>query len=88
MDFELPAEITATLAELDAFIEAEIKPLEQADAEGAEGQRPQAEGVVIDGAAQARGGLGGDAGGRVLHREHERSRQQSQQDRQGDRGVG
>jgi alkylation response protein AidB-like acyl-CoA dehydrogenase len=29
MDFELPAEITAKLAELDAFIEAEIKPLER-----------------------------------------------------------
>jgi len=28
MDFQLPAEITAKLAELDAFIEAEIKPLE------------------------------------------------------------
>ncbi|MDK2758345.1 MAG: acyl-CoA dehydrogenase family protein [Blastomonas fulva] len=31
MDFALPAELTAYLAELDAFIEAEIKPLEQAD---------------------------------------------------------
>ncbi len=31
MDFVLPAELTAYLAELDAFIEAEIKPLEQAD---------------------------------------------------------
>ncbi|MDM7955239.1 acyl-CoA dehydrogenase family protein [Blastomonas sp.] len=31
MDFTLPAELTAYLAELDAFIEAEIKPLEQAD---------------------------------------------------------
>ncbi len=29
MDFRLPAEITAKLAELDAFIEAEIKPLER-----------------------------------------------------------
>ena len=29
MDFELPAEITAKLAELDAFIEREIKPLER-----------------------------------------------------------
>ena len=29
MDFQLPAEITAKLAELDAFIEAEIKPLER-----------------------------------------------------------
>ena len=29
MDFELPKEITAKLAELDAFIEAEIKPLER-----------------------------------------------------------
>ena len=28
MDFELPAEISAKLVELDAFIEAEIKPLE------------------------------------------------------------
>ena len=28
MDFELPKEITEKLAELDAFIEAEIKPLE------------------------------------------------------------
>jgi len=31
MDFELPADLKAYLAELDAFIEAEIKPLEQAD---------------------------------------------------------
>src|SRR5947208_4497889 len=31
MDFEIPAEIRAYLAELDAFIEKEIKPLEQAD---------------------------------------------------------
>jgi len=29
MDFQLPAEITAKLAELDAFIEAQIKPLER-----------------------------------------------------------
>src|ERR1700738_3684638 len=29
MDFELPSEITSKLAELDAFIEAEIKPLER-----------------------------------------------------------
>jgi acyl-CoA dehydrogenase len=29
MDFEIPAEIRATLAELDAFIEREIKPLEE-----------------------------------------------------------
>src|SRR3982750_3069758 len=29
MDFELPREITDKLAELDAFIEAEIKPLER-----------------------------------------------------------
>ena len=29
MDFTLPAEITVKLAELDAFIEAEIKPLER-----------------------------------------------------------
>jgi alkylation response protein AidB-like acyl-CoA dehydrogenase len=29
MDFTLPAEITAKLAELDAFIEAQIKPLER-----------------------------------------------------------
>ena len=29
MDFQLPAEISAKLAELDAFIEAEIKPLER-----------------------------------------------------------
>ncbi|WP_448579420.1 acyl-CoA dehydrogenase family protein [Thermaurantiacus sp.] len=31
MDFELPADLTAYLAELDAFIEAEIKPLQAAD---------------------------------------------------------
>ncbi|CAN5150670.1 acyl-CoA dehydrogenase family protein [soil metagenome] len=31
MDFDLPPELTAYLAELDAFIEAEIKPLERAD---------------------------------------------------------
>ena len=31
MDFALPADLVAYLAELDAFIEAEIKPLEQAD---------------------------------------------------------
>lgn len=31
MDFALPAELTAYLAELDAFIEKEIRPLEQAD---------------------------------------------------------
>jgi acyl-CoA dehydrogenase len=31
MLFEIPAEITAYLAELDAFIEAEIKPIEQRD---------------------------------------------------------
>ncbi len=31
MDFELPTELTDYLQELDAFIEAEIKPLEQAD---------------------------------------------------------
>jgi len=31
MDFALPAELTAYLAELDAFIEREIRPLEQAD---------------------------------------------------------
>jgi len=31
MDFDLPADLKAYLAELDAFIEAEIKPLEQAD---------------------------------------------------------
>jgi len=29
MDFEIPGEIQATLAQLDAFIEKEIKPLEQ-----------------------------------------------------------
>ncbi len=31
MDFEIPAEITATLAAIDAFIEREIRPLEQVD---------------------------------------------------------
>ncbi len=31
MDFELPAALSKTLAELDAFIEAEIKPLEAQD---------------------------------------------------------
>ena len=31
MDFDIPADITAKLAEIDAFIEAEIKPLEQAN---------------------------------------------------------
>ncbi len=31
MDFELPADLRAYLAELDSFIEAEIRPLEQAD---------------------------------------------------------
>jgi acyl-CoA dehydrogenase len=31
MDFEIPADILHTLDELDAFIEAEIKPLEQQD---------------------------------------------------------
>ena len=31
MDFALPADLIAYLAELDAFIEAEIKPLEQQD---------------------------------------------------------
>src|SRR5579862_2708721 len=31
MDFDLPPELEAYLAELDAFIEAEIKPLEQQD---------------------------------------------------------
>src|SRR5689334_9200156 len=31
MDFELPADLTAYLAELDDFIEAEIKPLEATD---------------------------------------------------------
>ncbi len=29
MNFQMPAEITAKLAELDAFVEAEIKPLER-----------------------------------------------------------
>src|SRR4029453_15220135 len=29
MDFQLPAEITSKLAELDAFIDKEIKPLER-----------------------------------------------------------
>jgi len=33
MDFEIPADIRATLAELDAFIEREIVPLEQAHPE-------------------------------------------------------
>ena len=31
MDFDLPAELTAYLAELDAFIEAEITPLQAQD---------------------------------------------------------
>jgi alkylation response protein AidB-like acyl-CoA dehydrogenase len=31
MDFDLPADLVAYLAELDAFIDAEITPLEQAD---------------------------------------------------------
>ena len=31
MDFDIPADIAAYLTELDAFIEREIKPLEQAD---------------------------------------------------------
>src|SRR5438045_1775479 len=31
MDFEVPQEITATLAAIDEFIEREIKPLEQTD---------------------------------------------------------
>ena len=31
MDFEIPADIAATIAEIDAFIEREIKPLEQQD---------------------------------------------------------
>jgi acyl-CoA dehydrogenase len=31
MDFDIPADITATLAEIDAFIEREIRPLEQQD---------------------------------------------------------
>ena len=31
MDFDIPEEIQAKLEELDAFIEAEIKPLEQQD---------------------------------------------------------
>src|SRR5215467_11696775 len=31
VDFEIPAELAAYLAELDAFIEREIRPLEQAD---------------------------------------------------------
>jgi len=31
MDFDIPAELVAYLAELDAFIEAEIRPLEQQD---------------------------------------------------------
>ena len=29
MDFEIPADIRAKLAELDAFIESEINPLER-----------------------------------------------------------
>ena len=29
MDFNIPADVTAYLAELDAFIEKEIKPLER-----------------------------------------------------------
>jgi hypothetical protein len=31
MDFEIPADIQDTLDQLDAFIDAEIKPLEQQD---------------------------------------------------------
>ena len=31
MNFEIPTELTDYLAELDAFIEREIKPLEQTD---------------------------------------------------------
>ena len=31
MDFNLPPDLVAYLAELDAFIEAEIKPIEQRD---------------------------------------------------------
>lgn len=31
MDFDIPADLAAYVAELDAFIEAEIKPLEEAD---------------------------------------------------------
>ena len=31
MDFEIPADIQTTLNELDAFIEAEIKPLQAQD---------------------------------------------------------
>jgi len=31
MDFELPAELVRYLAELDEFIEREIRPLEQQD---------------------------------------------------------
>ena len=31
MDFEIPADIQETLDQLDAFIDAEIKPLEQQD---------------------------------------------------------
>ena len=31
MDFALPADLVAYLAELDAFIAAEIRPLEEAD---------------------------------------------------------
>ena len=34
MDFELPADIVAKIAEIDAFITREIKPLEQADDNG------------------------------------------------------
>ncbi len=34
MDFELPADLKAYLAELDAFIEAEIKPLQAEDDNG------------------------------------------------------
>ena len=34
MDFDIPQEIQAYLDELDAFIEAEIKPLEQQDDKG------------------------------------------------------
>lgn len=29
MDFQLPADITAKLSELDAFIDSDIKPLER-----------------------------------------------------------
>ena len=31
MDFDIPADLAAYLTELDAFIEAEIRPLEQQD---------------------------------------------------------